>query len=61
MLTEPIVFISHHRIEPGRGDDLHRFTAESSPQLEQDKPRTAFFATYFDEGSSQASFVHHAG
>lgn len=57
-MSEPIVFISHFRVTPGRLEDLKRSSREVTAELEAEKPRTLLFVAYLDEDGTQATFVH---
>ena len=56
-MPEAVVFISHFKIKEGRLDDLKRLTGEVERSLRKDKPRTAAWLVYLDEGA-KVSFVH---
>lgn len=57
-MSEPIVFISKHRIKEGKLEELRLFTKESMPVIEADKPGTVFQNAYVNEDGSEISFVH---
>lgn len=57
-MTEPVAFISHFGVKPGKGYDLARISAESSARLEAEKPRTLVFLGYFNETGTAVSFLH---
>jgi hypothetical protein len=57
-MSDPIVFISHHRVKDGQLDGLRRHLAEGTGQIERDKPRTLLFQTYLCEDGTEVSFVH---
>ena len=39
-MSEPIVFISHHRVKPGKAEEVKALTAESWSTMKTEKPRT---------------------
>lgn len=45
-MTEPVVFISRHRIKEGKMDAFRQFFREGAPLVEQDKPQTVLFFAY---------------
>lgn len=57
-MSEPIVFISAHRIKEGKLDGFTRLSREMTPLIEADKPATLLFQAYLDEESNQVSIVH---
>ena len=57
-MDQPIVFISHFTIKPGKLDDLKLLTEEVVTRLEVEKPRTSIFLTYLDDDGTQVTFVH---
>lgn len=57
-MSEPIVFISHFRLRPGRLDDVRQLGHAVTARLELEKPRTAAFLFYVDEPAMQLTFVH---
>lgn len=57
-MTEPIVFISHHRIKEGRLEDLRKLSQESTPKLKESKPGTVVFLAYTSEDGGEVSFLH---
>ena len=60
-MSEPIVFISHFRVTPGRLEDLKQRVREVTAELEAEKPRTVLFSAYLDENGTNATFVHVFG
>ena len=57
-MSEPIVFISHHRIKPGMADAVRALTAEIWSTLETEKPRTLVNLAYMNEDGTEVSFLH---
>jgi hypothetical protein len=57
-MSEPVVFISHFKVKDGKLDDLKRLAGEVERSLQEDKPRTAAWLVYLDEGGTRVSFVH---
>ncbi len=57
-MSEPVVFISHFKVKEGKLDDLKRLAGEVERSLQADKPRTAAWLVYLDEGGTKVSFVH---
>ena len=57
-MPEPVVFISHFRVKEGKLDDLKQLAGEVERSLREDKPRTAAWLVYLDEGGTKVSFVH---
>ncbi len=57
-MAEPIVFISHFRVRPGRLDDVRQMSQAVAARLERQNPRTAVFLLYLDEPAMQLTIVH---
>ena len=57
-MSEPIVFISHHRIKPGRAEALRALTAEIWSAMETEKPRTLMNLAYMNEEGTEVTFMH---
>ena len=57
-MSEPIVFISHHRIKEGKLDALRKVHQEKTLLLQEQKPDTIVFLAYAGEDGSEVSFVH---
>jgi hypothetical protein len=57
-MSEPIVFISHHRIKEGMLDEFRRSYREGTKRMEGDKPGTVVFLHYLDEDASEVTSVH---
>ena len=56
-MSEPIVFISSHRIKEGKLDDFKRLSREVAPLLEAGQPNTVFFQGYLNEEGTEVTFV----
>ena len=57
-MSTPIVFISHFRIKGGDADTIRDLFRRTTARLETEKPRTALFLAYLDDGATRVSFVH---
>lgn len=57
-ISEPIVFISHHRIKPGKAEAVKALTADIWSALETEKPRTLMNLAYMNEEGTEVSFLH---
>lgn len=57
-MSEPIVFVSHSRVKPGKLEDFKKLTQETFPQMEADKPGTVMHYGYLDEEGTEVHFVH---
>jgi len=57
-MSEPVVFISTHRIKEGKLDDFKRLSREMTPLIEAGKPQTVFFQAYLNEEGSEVTIVH---
>jgi hypothetical protein len=57
-MSEPIVFISTHRIKQGKLDDFKQLSREITPLLEAGKPQTVFFQAYLNEKGNEVTIVH---
>jgi quinol monooxygenase YgiN len=57
-MAEPIAFISHFRIKPGKLQDVRAAASAAAAQLAAAKPRTAAFLASLDENGQRLSFVH---
>jgi hypothetical protein len=57
-MSDPVAFISHFGVKPGKGYGLAQIFPESTTLLEADKPRTLVFLAYFNESGSEVSFLH---
>jgi quinol monooxygenase YgiN len=54
----PIVFVSHHRIKPGRAAELKALTKEMWTAMKAEKPRTLMNLSYFNEDETEVAFLH---
>jgi hypothetical protein len=57
-MSEPIVFISHHRIKPGKAEELKALTAEIWSAMETEKPNTLMNLAYISEQGTEVTFLH---
>src|SRR5437899_2944737 len=57
-MSGPIVFISHHRIKPGKGAELTSLTREMWTTMETEKPRTLMNLAYLNEDGTEVTFMH---
>ena len=57
-MANPVVFISHWTIKPGKLDDLRQLAREVATRIEAEKPRTLTFLNYLDDRGTRATFVH---
>jgi hypothetical protein len=57
-MSEPIVFISHHRIKPGKKEELTSLTRETWSAMEVEKPRTLMNLAYVNEEGTEVTFMH---
>ena len=57
-MSEPVAFISHFVVKPGKRDDVKQLFGEVSKRLERDKPRTLVFLAYLNEAGTEVSFLH---
>src|SRR5947209_7977855 len=57
-MSQPIVFISHHRVKPGRVDALKALIPEVWSAMETEKPRTLMNLAYLNEDGTEVSFMH---
>jgi quinol monooxygenase YgiN len=57
-MSEPIVFISHHRIKHGKLEALQKYHQEGTPRLQEGKPGTIVFLAYTSEDGGEVSFLH---
>lgn len=57
-MSEPIVFISTHKIREGKLDDFKRFSREMTPLIDASKPNTLFFQPYLNEAGTEVTFIH---
>ena len=57
-MSEPIVFISTHRIKEGNLDGFTQLSREITPLIEAGKPQTVFFHAYLNEEGNEVTIVH---
>jgi hypothetical protein len=57
-MSEPIVFISHHRIKPGKLQDLATLIREIWANMEVEKPRTLMNLAYVNSQGTEVTFMH---
>ena len=57
-MSEPIVFISHHRIKPGKAEALKALTAEIWSAMETEKPQTLMNLAFVNQEDAEVSFMH---
>jgi hypothetical protein len=57
-MSEPIVFVSHHRIKPGKADALRALIPDVWSSIETDKPRTLVNLAYVNDDGSEVTFMH---
>ena len=57
-MSEPIVFISHHRVKLGKAEALKALTAEIWSALETEKPRTLMNLAYTNVEGTEVTFMH---
>lgn len=57
-MPDPIVFISHNTIKPGKLDDLRAASDSVFAALEADKPGTILHYGYLDAKGGWVYFVH---
>jgi hypothetical protein len=57
-VSEPIMFISHHRIKPGKGEELKPLIREVWATMEVEKPRTLMNLAYLNEDQTEVTFMH---
>jgi quinol monooxygenase YgiN len=57
-MSDPIVFISTHRIKEGKAADFKQLSREVTPLIEAGKPQTVFFQAYLNEEGNEVTIVH---
>jgi quinol monooxygenase YgiN len=57
-MSEPIVFVSTHRIKEGKLDGFKQLSREMTPLIEAGKPNTVFFQPYLNEEGTEVTIVH---
>lgn len=58
MISEPIVFITHHRIKEGKLEAFRKFNQEGFQLIQEQKPATLVLLAYAGADGSEVSFVH---
>jgi hypothetical protein len=54
----PIVFISHHRLKPGKFEEMKPLMGEMWATMEVEKPRTLMNLAYLNEEGTEVTFMH---
>jgi hypothetical protein len=57
-MSGPIVFISHHRIKPGKLQDLATLIRDMWANMEVEKPRTLMNLAYVNAEGTEVTFMH---
>lgn len=57
-VAQPIVFVSHFTVKPGKLDELRRLARDVAERIEADKPETALYLAYLDDKDMHITFVH---
>jgi len=57
-MSEPIVFVSHHRVKRGKLDELKSLTHEMWATMEVEKPRTLMNLAFVNEDGTEVTFMH---
>ena len=57
-MSEPIVFISTHRIKEGKLNEFKDFSRKMTPLIEEGKPNTIFFQAYLNDEGTELTVVH---
>ncbi len=57
-MAEPIAFISHFRVKPGKAAAVREMFAAGASQLAVAKPQTAAFLGYLDQDGTRLTIVH---
>ena len=57
-MSNPIVFISTHKIKEGKLDAFKERNKEVASFLKENKPGTVAFLTYLNENETEVSLVH---
>jgi hypothetical protein len=57
-MSDPIVFISHHRIKPGKAEPMKALLAGVWSAMKTDKPRTLMNLAYVNEEGTEITFMH---
>lgn len=57
-MSEPIVFISHFRVNEGAAERFAEHARRATAELESAKPRTLVYLVYLDESPAHLTIVH---
>jgi len=57
-MSEPIVFITHHRIKEGKLEAFRKFNQEGFQLIQEQKPATLVLLAYAGADGSEVNFVH---
>jgi hypothetical protein len=57
-MSEPIIFIAHQKIKPGKVEEYKKIYHEVGVWMEANKPQTAAHVAYVSEDGTKASVVH---
>ncbi|MGH2678622.1 MAG: hypothetical protein ACRDHB_09720 [Actinomycetota bacterium] len=57
-MSQPIVFISRHRVKPGKLEELTSLTREIWSTMEAEKPRTLMNLAYVNEQGTEVTSMH---
>src|SRR5436309_1731929 len=57
-MSDPIVFISHHRIKRGKAEELKALTAEIWSEMETEKPQTLMNLAFVNQEGTEVTFMH---
>jgi len=58
MMSEPIVFITHHKVKEGKLGAFRKFNLEGFQRIQEEKPDTIVMLGYAGENGTEVSFVH---
>jgi quinol monooxygenase YgiN len=57
-MSEPIVFISHFRVKPGKVEAYRKLQRVTAKLLLAEKPRTLVYLSYLTDNGEQITIVH---
>lgn len=57
-MAEPIIFIAHQKVKPGKIEEYKECYREVGEWMESNKPQTAAHIAYLSEDGAQASVIH---
>ena len=57
-MSNPIVYISHNRVKPGKLDDFGRMYREAVKTFEANKPGTLVHISYANEDHTEVTIIH---